>query len=365
MKKLLSLGLSLAMAAVLFGCGGSPAPAPTEAPAATDAPATDATEAPAATEAAVEQTEAPAAPAEGLKVAGVVFQEDQFMKLLQMGYADAAKAAGAEFLPGNTNNDVGKESELLNTYITQGINGLAITPISEESSIAALNACDAAGIKVGLSNTSYKDAQYVTGVYTSDNFQLGATTGKACKAFIESKLGGKANIAILQFKSLLPEQSAARSDGFLSELKDLGDNVKVVTDQDAWLQDKAITVAGDILTANPDINIIFAANEGGTIGATMAVKNAGLAGKVYVFGFDASDQLIQMLQDPDDVLQAVTGQDPYNIGVKTMESVIKTIKGEANPDAGQVVIVPGTLLSRDNPDGLKAFQDDLKAKMGG
>ena len=34
-----------------------------------------------------------------------------------------------------------------------------------------------------------------------------------------------------------------------------------------------------MLTANPDINLLWGANEGGTIGATMAVKNAGLAGK--------------------------------------------------------------------------------------
>ncbi len=378
MKKVLSVMLCFGMLATLFaGCSKPAEPeAPAEPSPAAEAPAPAAEEpAPAAEEptpaeepapAAEEPAaEAPAVSAADLKVAGVVFQEDQFMKLLQMGYEDAAKTAGATFLPGNTNNDVGKESELLNTYITQGINGIAITPISEESSIAALNACDAAGIKIGLSNTSYKDASYVTGVFTSDNFQLGATTGAACKKFIEEKLDGKAKIGILQFKSLLPEQSAARSDGFLSELKDMP-GVEVVADQDAWLQDKAITVAGDILTAHPDINILFAANEGGTIGASMAVKNAGLAGKVYVFGFDASEQMIQLLQDPDNILQAVTGQDPYQIGVKTMEQVIKACTGADIADTkGQVIIVPGTLLTREDPAALQAFLDDLKAKMGG
>ena len=57
------------------------------------------------------------------KVAGVVFQEDQFMKLLQLGYRDTALAAGFDFYPGNTNGDAAKESELLNTYVTQGYKG--------------------------------------------------------------------------------------------------------------------------------------------------------------------------------------------------------------------------------------------------
>jgi ABC-type sugar transport system substrate-binding protein len=38
-------------------------------------------------------------------VAGVVFQEDQFMRLLSLGYQDAAREAGYRILLGNTGND--------------------------------------------------------------------------------------------------------------------------------------------------------------------------------------------------------------------------------------------------------------------
>jgi ABC-type sugar transport system substrate-binding protein len=37
-------------------------------------------------------------------VAGIVFQEDQFMKLMALGYADAAKEAGFRILQANTGN---------------------------------------------------------------------------------------------------------------------------------------------------------------------------------------------------------------------------------------------------------------------
>ena len=36
-----------------------------------------------------------------------------------------------------------------------------------------------------------------------------------------------------------------------------------------------------MLAANPDIDIMFAANDGGTIGAVMAVENAGQARPLY------------------------------------------------------------------------------------
>jgi sugar transport system substrate-binding protein len=261
------------------------------------------------------------------KVAGVVFQEDQFMRLLQMGYRDAAEAAGFEFYPGNTNGDAAKEAEFLNTYVTQGYKGLAISPISEEASLRVLTDAAEQGLLIGISNHEFK-LPFITGAYTSDNYNLGSTVGKAAAEYIKNNLGGEANIAILQVRSLLPEQSSARSSGFLDQMKDLP-GVTVVTDQDAWMQDKAITVGGDIITAHgDDLDVIFAANEGGTIGATMAVKNAGKEGEIVVFGFDGSEQMVQLLKDPANILQAVIAQDPYNIGIKTMESVVKAVKGE-------------------------------------
>jgi len=296
------------------------------------------------------------------KVAGVVFQEDQFMKLLQLGYRDAALAAGFDFYPGNTNGDAAKEAEFLNTYVTQGYKGLAISPISEEASLKVLTDAANKGLLIGISNHEFK-LPFLTGAFTSDNYNLGATVGAAAAKYIKENLGGKAKIAIVQFKTLLPEQSTARSTGFLDQVKELP-GVTIVTDQDAWMQDKAITVAGDIITAHSDINIIFAANEGGTIGSTMAVKNAGKAGKIAVFGFDGSEQMVQLLKDPANVLQAVIAQDPYNIGVKTMETVVKAVKGEDySATKGQSFIVPGILLERANPAGLDAFLADLKSKM--
>ncbi|CEP67755.1 Periplasmic binding protein-like I [Moorella glycerini] len=310
------------------------------------------------------QTEQKSSKPAKITVAGVVFQEDQFMKLLQKGYQDAAKAAGVECLVSNTNNDQAKETELINTYVAQKVSGLAIAPLSADASVATLKKADEQGMKIAVSNINLNNAPFIVGGYTSDNKELGRRTGQEAVKFIQEKLGGKAKIAILQFKSLLPEQSGDRTSGFLEEVKKLP-GVEIVADQDAWLQDKAVQVAGDIITAHPDVNIIWAANEGGTIGATMAVQNAGKAGKIFTFGTDASEQLVAMLKDPANILQAVTGQDPYTMGYKTMETLIKAIKGEdVSSTKGKCITVPGVVLSRSNPDGIAKFEADLKAKMG-
>jgi len=358
MKKTLSILLAVALIAILAaGCTTPAAP-----------PASGGSSAPGASAPAgsAPGSSAPA-PAPGKtfndskKIAGVVFQEDQFMKLLQMGYKDTATKGGYEFLPGNTNNDQGKEADLINTYVDQKIAALAISPISETASLPSIQQALDANIVVGLSNTLFDGEKRVVGAFSSDNYSLGKSTGEVAKKYITDKMGGKATVAIIQFKSLLPEQSGARSGGFIDQIKDMP-GVTIKVDQDAWLQDKAITVVTDVLTANPDIDLIFAANEGGTIGATMAVQNAGKAGKIVVFGTDFSQQMSDLLQDDTNVLQAVTGQDPYKIGVDTMTAIVDYLGGKEITTMGQGVIVPGMLFVRGDNEKMNNYLADLKAK---
>lgn len=299
-----------------------------------------------------------------IKVAGIVFQEDQFMMLMQQGYQAAADKYGVDCMLANTNNDQAKEAELISTYTTQKIDGIAISPLNEQSSIQNLKAANEKGLEIAVGNTKLADAPFVCGGYTSDNYNLGELTGKEARKFIEEKLGGKARVAVIQYKSQLPEQSTDRMNGFLDQLDGL--DIEVVADQDAWLQDTAVQTVSDILTANEasgGVDIIWAANDGGTIGATMAVKNAGKAGKTFVFGTDAAEQQADMIKSDDNILQCVTGQDPYQIGYNTMEALIKTIQGEKG-EYGKEVIVPGIVLSREDLPAVDAFQKDLAEKMG-
>ncbi|GAA0181479.1 substrate-binding domain-containing protein [Clostridium sediminicola] len=347
MKKLVTFLLSLSMILSLSACGEKTVNTGTT------------------NEKGSETTEEQEKPEKEITVAGVVFQEDQFMKLLSLGYQDAAKDANVKCLTGNTANDQAKEAELINTYVAQKVDGLAISPLNKDSSFATLKIANDKGMKIAITNLPLTNAEFVVGGFTSDNVNLGATSGKAAAEFIKNELGGKAKIAILQFKSQLPEQSADRVNGFLDEVKKVNPDVEVVADQDAWLQDTAVASAGDILTAHPDVNIFYAANDGGTIGATMAVKNAGKAGECFVFGIDVGDQQLAMLKDESNILQAVTGQDPYAIGYRAMELLIKNLKGEdTSASEGKAVIVDGILVSRDNPEGIAKFEEDLKAKTG-
>jgi sugar transport system substrate-binding protein len=288
-------------------------------------------------------------------IAGIVFQQDQFFRTIQLGMEAAAKAAGVTLLEANSDSKPDKEASLVDTYMSRGVEAIVISPISEKASAAALQRAVDKGIKV-ITYNSPVAGDIATAFLTSQQSDLGKGSGVAAKKFIADKLGGKAKVAILAFKSQFPEISAQRVGGFVDEIK-AGAAIDVVAQQDAWLAEKAVAVASDIITANPDLNIIYAANEGGTVGAVQAVRRSGKQGKIFVFGVDGSEQLAGFLLDDDNVLQATTAQQPYEMGRQAVDMALAAVDGKPTQKS---VIVPVLGLTRDNPDGVKKFQDMLK-----
>jgi sugar transport system substrate-binding protein len=355
-KKLFSVMSILVLITMLFtACA-----APSAAPAAPAAPATAAPAAPAAPATAVPA--APAAPAaltaDKITLAGIVFQDDQFMQTLTKGYTDAAAKAGVKILTANTNNDQAKEAELIQTYMSQGVNGIAIAPLSKDASIANLKQAADKGIKIAITNMSITDSSFLVGGFTSDDATNAKIVGDNAAKFIQTQFKGVANlnVARIDFDDQLPDQSKARWDGFYSGLKAANITYTEVAHQSAHAQDTALAATTDMLTAHPEIQVIWACNEGGTIGAAQAVKQAGLAGKVFVFGYDGSDQLTSMILSPDNILQGSVAQDPYNMGYKAVEALVNVLEGKTVPDMGKITVVNGTYLGRSDPAAVNAWR---------
>ncbi|MHC4316775.1 MAG: substrate-binding domain-containing protein, partial [Planctomycetota bacterium] len=83
-----------------------------------------------------------------LKIAGIIFQEDQFFRLVQFGMKDAADKAGVELLAASSSNKPDKEIQLVNTYIARQVDAIVISPLSSTASIAALKQAHDRGVKI-------------------------------------------------------------------------------------------------------------------------------------------------------------------------------------------------------------------------
>jgi ABC-type sugar transport system substrate-binding protein len=290
-----------------------------------------------------------------LKFASIIFQEDEFFRLIVIGMRDAAKKHNVELLEANSNDKPEKEFELVSTYIARKVDAILISPLSAKGSLRALKQAHDKGIKVVLFNTPLEDPTIYASCILNDVRDLGVQTGKLVRKYIQDKLGGKAKIAVIAYKTLLPEMSDGTVRGFKDQIADLP-GVKIVSEQDAWMPETATKRVTDVLTANPDVNIVYAANEGGTIGSVLAVKNAGKSGKVAVFGTDANEQMLDFLLSSDNILQGITAEKPVEIGQQTIETALKVLKGEK---VEKTVSLLGVPLSREDPETVRTYKKTL------
>lgn len=278
-----------------------------------------------------------------LKVGLIMLQGDTYYEGIQSGLEAAVKADGGSVTTGLSNNDPATEAQVAQNMIQSKVDAILMQPAGGDASIATMQAIQNAGITLicyGNCTDAALEKENSSGVIQSDNTALGTGTGEVAAKYVTEKLGGKAKIAILNCD--IASACKLRKAGFKAALEDAGIEAEYVTDQEAYLADKSTTVTADILTAHSDIDLIWASNDGGTVGAVVAVKQAGES--IPVFGTDISVQLAEFLLAADGILQVTTGQDPVKTAQGAYEMAKKAIAGEDN-DPFQVEL-PGIVYDR-------------------
>lgn len=290
-----------------------------------------------------------------LTIAGIVFQNDEFCRILQQGYEAAAKEYGVNLLLGNSNDSVDKEIELVNTYIASEVNGICVSIMDADASVTALKNAYDKGIAVAVTNTVL-NADFPVCTVESSQSDLGKYSGLYAHEVLSAEDMGDIKLGIIEFATLIPGNSNPRVEAFLEQIDDLG--YEIVSRQEAWTSEMALQVCQDMLTANPDINVIYTNCDPNTVGATLAVSNLGRAGEIKVFGVDASDQICGFLLNEDDILQGTAAQQAYDMGYVAMENLIKSLAGEKVENH---IYVEPLQLNRGDLEAVQNYKDMLNS----
>ncbi len=118
--------------------------------------------------------------------------------------------------------------------------------------------------------------------------------------------------------------------------------------------------AENMLTSNPDLKGIFAANEPGAIGAAQAIKQRKLVGKVKLVAFDAADAEIRALEEG--VIQALVVQDPFEMGYEGVSLAVDAIQGKEVPKVFDTGVALVTLENMNDPEIHKLLYPELGAE---
>lgn len=230
---------------------------------------------------------------------------------------------------GQAATDIEGQIALIESMITQGVKGLAITPV-DPTVAPALDKAVAAGIKVVLVDNSIPDWKGQTALVSTNNLNGGKIAGEYLKTVLKS--GDK--IGILQGVPGVP----ALDDRVSGMMEGLGDVKVEVVGKGATncTLELGTSVTEDILTANPDLKAIYSACGPPIPGAVKSISNAGIANdKIILVGFDACCGEIEAIKSGAE--DASVAQFPAKMGELGIDTVVKAIRGEAveaNVDTG-------------------------------
>jgi simple sugar transport system substrate-binding protein len=234
---------------------------------------------------------------------------------------------------GKSATDDAGEIDLIQSMVTQGVKGIAITPTSP-AVIPALNAAVAKGVKVVLIDNDLPDWDKKSSVVATDNLKGGELAGQ----YLAKQLKKGSTLAVLQGVPGVPALDD-RVNGMKQTLGSSG--IKIVgmapTDCD---QNKGVSAAADLLTAHPDVSAIYGACGPPMLGAIEAVKRAKRSpSSILLVGFDAlPDEVKQISAGEED---ASVAQFPAKMGEIGMDTLYKAVQGQSVPpkvDTGTAIV---------------------------
>jgi ribose transport system substrate-binding protein len=269
----------------------------------------------------------------------------EFWKTVHAGAVKASRDRDAEIIWKGPlkEDDLKQQIELVQSFIAQHVSGIVLAPLSDKALVNPVRAAKAAGIPVVVFDSDLQGSEHVSFVAT-DNVAAGKLAGER---MIEL-LGGKGKVVVLRYQ----EGSAStmnREKGFIDAVRAHG-GLEIVSDNQygGATTETAFSTSESLLTAQKaadgGVQGVFAPNESTTFGMLLALRKAGLAGKIRFAGFDASEKLVQGVQEGH--IDAIVLQDPFKIGelaVATMVKVLRKESFEARIDTGAVLATKANL----------------------
>jgi ribose transport system substrate-binding protein len=207
-----------------------------------------------------------------------------FWLAVKAGAEDAGKEKGAQIIwkgPAKE-TDVAGQKRIIENFINAKVDAIVMAACSETALVPTVEQADRAGIPVITIDSGVKSDVPKSFVAT-DNIAGAREAAKVLARLI----GESGEVGLIPFVKGAAT-SNMREQGFKDEIKKYK-NIKLVSvlysNSDIM---QGVRATEDMLTANPNLAGIFAANEGGAVGAARALELRQLGGKVKLVAFDAA-----------------------------------------------------------------------------
>jgi ribose transport system substrate-binding protein len=286
--------------------------------------------------------EAPKQPAaaEKIRIGFVARAANDYWSLVRFGCDTAVLTLGNVELDFRTpaGKTAGDQNEVLSNLVASGVQAIAISPIDGGEQTAALDALSANTLLVCADNDAAQShrAAYVG----TDNVAAGLQAAGLLKAALPH--GGKISLLV---GSDLAQNARDRIAGIKQGLAGAGIEI-VDTLVDGMSPNAALENAQKTLSAHPDLTGMVGLYSYDGPAILAALRVAGKSGQVKIVCFDALKDTLDGIQSGE--IQGAVVQNPYKIGNRTVELMVKSLRGDKSALGGGKIFIPSQVVTSEN-----------------
>lgn len=181
--------------------------------------------------------------------------------------------------------DIETQINAVESFITEKVDAIVVAPADSRALVPPLKRAMEAGITVvnfdvALDEKAKQEAGVELAFVGPDNRAGAKMAGDA----LAKKLGEGAKVVIIEGNPGA-DNATQRKLGFEDAVKE--GKLDLIDSRTAhWETEEANSVFANMLTANPDIKGVMAANDSMAVGVVKAIEAAGKSGQIEVVGFD-------------------------------------------------------------------------------
>lgn len=256
------------------------------------------------------------------------------------GIKAAAAAAGVEtfMLAPQSGADINGQMGMIQDVITRGVDAIILSTHDEAAAAPLVKQAVDKGIAVVIVNSDI--ANFPTPVHAVVGYSQRKGTQKLGE-YVLGKLGGKPAIVGI-IEGLPGYHSTERVGGFLDAVKDKPGITLKASLPGGWNVEGGNTAGMDLLQANPDVNVVFAANDYMIMGAASAAKALGRTDIMFL-GNDGDTAALEQIAEGQ--VAATVNTTPFVMGDIALTVTLDALNGKF---AGGFVETPTTIVDKEN-----------------
>jgi len=255
------------------------------------------------------------------------YRRDEYYKDLEASLVCEAEKMGYEIIIKDADTDPAKQTQQIEEFIKEGVDIIAIAPVDSDDLVLAIEDAVASGVPVLTFDGSVNTDKVLTHV-VFDFYEDGYNAGLWAKEYIENKLGGYAQVAVIGF----PQSdivSGLRTDGFIDAVTEL-EGVEIVAKKDGKASStESMAVAAAILSDYPDVDMFFGVNYDIGAGAKTAIEAAGSDTVVVTTAWAV--EAFEELENNDPIILALTICSPEVQAADTIKAISEYFAGKDLP----------------------------------